>query len=57
MLQDLEGDPSTFEMTLVAERATNEDGEQEMMKLIRYNISSSTSGDEKDDIGSLKDSL
>ena len=30
---EAEGDPSTFEMSLVAERATNEDGEQEMMKL------------------------
>lgn len=54
---EAEGDPSTFEMTLVAERAINEDGEQEMMKLIRYNLSSSTSGDTKDDIGSLTDSL
>ena len=41
---EAEGDPSTFEMSLVAERATNEDGEQEMMKLIRYNLLGGTSG-------------
>lgn len=54
---EAEGDPSTFEMTLVAERATNEDGEQEMMKLIRYNISeTSNSGDVKNDKGSVANS-
>ena len=55
---EAEGDPSTFEMTLVAERATNEDGEQEMMKLIRYNISQATSGaSSADDYGSVANSL
>lgn len=54
---EAEGDPSTFEMSLLAERATNEDGEQEMMKLIRYNIASSTSGTTNDDIGSIADGL
>lgn len=50
---EAEGDPSTFEMTLVAERATNEDGEQEMMKLIRYSIGTSGSGTEEKDVGSI----
>ena len=54
---EAEGDPSTFEMTLVAERATNDDGEQEMMKLIRYSISdSNVSGVTSNDTGSLADS-
>lgn len=48
-----EGDPSTFEMTLNVLRSTNEDGENEMMKLIRYNIASSTSGEAEDDYGSI----
>ena len=33
-----EGDPSTFDMTLNVLRSTNDAGEQEMMKLVRYNI-------------------
>ena len=37
-----EGDPTTFEMTLNVLRSTNEDGQNEMMKLVRYNIGSST---------------
>ena len=48
-----EGDPSTFEMTLNVLRSTNEDGENEMMKLIRYNIASSTTGEVEDDYGSI----
>ena len=48
-----EGDPSTFEMTLNVLRSTNEDGENEMMKLIRYNIASSASGEAEDDYGSI----
>ena len=48
-----EGDPSTFEMTLNVLRSTNERGENEMMKLVRYNISESTSGEQGDDIGSV----
>lgn len=43
-----EGDPSTFEMTLNVLR----DGD-EMMKLVRYNVTGSTSGTAEDDIGSL----
>ena len=54
---EAEGDPSTFEMTLVAERATNEAGEQEMMKLIRYNISASTSSGTSDDFGKVTGSV
>ena len=37
-----EGDPTTFEMTLNVLRSTNEDGQNEMMKLVRYNIGSET---------------
>ena len=48
-----EGDPSTFEMTLNVLRSTNDEGQNEMMKLIRYNIEASTSGTTSDDIGSL----
>ena len=47
-----EGDPSTFEMTLNVLRSTNDRGENEMMKLVRYNIGSTTSGTAEDDIGS-----
>lgn len=43
-----EGDPSTFEMTLNVLR----DGD-EMMKLVRYNVTTSTSGTAENDIGSL----
>ena len=39
-----EGDPTTFEMTLNVLRSTNEAGENEMMKLVRYSIAG-TSGD------------
>ena len=51
---EAEGDPSTFEMTLSVLRATNEAGENEMMKLIRYTVDegAETSG-ASDDIGSL----
>ena len=37
-----EGDPTTFEMTLNVLRSTNDAGENEMMKLVRYNIGSAT---------------
>jgi len=37
-----EGDPTTFEMTLNVLRSTNEDGQNEMMKLVRYNIATET---------------
>ncbi len=43
-----EGDPSTFSMTLNVLRSGNE-----MMKLVRYNIGTSTDSDDEDDIGSL----
>ena len=48
-----EGDPSTFEMTLNVLRSTNDDGQNEMMKLVRYNLEATTSGTAEDDIGSL----
>ena len=48
-----EGDPSTFEMTLNVLRSTNDQGENEMMKLVRYNISGSTSSSSEDDYGSV----
>jgi hypothetical protein len=50
---EAEGDPSTFEMTLNVLRSTNEDGKNEMMKLIRYNISSTDSSETGDDYGSI----
>ena len=48
-----EGDPTTFEMTLNVLRSTNDAGENEMMKLVRYNISGTTSSASSDDIGSV----
>ena len=53
---EAEGDPSTFEMQLTVLRSSNERGENEMMKLIRYAISESTSGTAEDDIGSMQGS-
>ena len=50
---EAEGDPSTFEMTLNVLRSTNEDGENEMMKLIRYTIAGGGSSASGNDIGSL----
>ena len=50
---EAEGDPSTFEMTLNVLRDSNDRGETEMMKLVRYNVTNSTSGTAEDDIGSL----
>ena len=44
-----EGDPTTFEMTLNVLRSTNEDGENEMMKLVRYNIATATTSGSADD--------
>lgn len=49
-----EGDPATFEMQLSVLRATNERGDKEMIKFIRYTPVSNTSGSSgDDDIGSL----
>jgi len=48
-----EGDPSTFEMTLNVLRSTNDRGENEMMKLVRYNIGSGAAGTAEDDHGSI----
>ena len=48
-----EGDPTTFEMTLNVLRSTNDQGENEMMKLVRYNIAGGATGTAEDDIGSL----
>ena len=45
-----EGDPATFDMTLNVLRDTTGD---EMMKLVRYNVSSSTSSTAADDNGSI----
>lgn len=43
-----EGDPTTFEMTLNVLRSTNDAGENEMMKLVRYSVTggSTASGDD-----------
>ena len=48
-----EGDPTTFEMTLNVLRSTNDAGENEMMKLVRYNIGSGAEGEREDDYGSV----
>ena len=50
---EAEGDPSTFEMTLNVLRSTNDAGENEMMKLVRYNIAQTEDGNAENDIGSL----
>ena len=47
-----EGDPTTFEMTLNVLRSTNDAGENEMMKLVRYNVTGGTTAS-GDDIGSI----
>ena len=49
---EAEGDPSTFEMSLSVLRASNERGDKEMMKLIRYAVED-TGSEGGDDIGSL----
>lgn len=48
-----EGDPTTFEMTLNVLRSTNEAGENEMMKLVRYNVTGAEGGSTGDDYGSI----
>ena len=49
-----EGDPTTFEMTLNVLRSTDEaTGQNEMMKLVRYNIGTSTTCGGGNDIGSI----
>jgi hypothetical protein len=48
-----EGDPSTFEMTLNVLRSTNDEGQNEMMKLVRYNLEATTASGSEDDLGSL----
>ena len=54
-----EGDPSTFEMTLNVLRSTNDEGKNEMMKLVRYSFSDSTTsgGNSANDHGSIVGSL
>ena len=46
-------DPSTFEMTLNVLRSTNAEGENEMMKLVRYNIDNGGGTGSGDDHGSI----
>ena len=50
---EAEGDPSTFEMQLNVLRSTNEEGANEMMKLVRYSINSSSEGAAEEDKGSV----
>ena len=50
---EAEGDPSTFEMQLSVLRSSNERGENEMMKLIRYSLGTSESSSADDDYGSI----
>lgn len=54
---EAEGDPSTFEMTLNVLRSTNEDGENEMMKLVRYSVGDSSFSVTGDDKGSIAGSI
>ena len=53
---EAEGDPSTFEMSLSVLRSSNERGENEMMKLIRYTIDETGTTDSANDYGSLSSS-
>ena len=48
-----EGDPTTFEMTLNVLRSTNDSGENEMMKLVRYSIEEEATSGNGNDQGSL----
>jgi hypothetical protein len=48
-----EGDPTTFEMTLNVLRSTNDAGENEMMKLVRYSLGGGATSSSEDDVGSL----
>ena len=50
---EAEGDPSTFEMQLNVLRSANDAGDSEMMKLVRYNITGSSSSVSGDDHGSI----
>jgi hypothetical protein len=50
---EAEGDPSTFEMTLSVLRSTNDDGANEMMKLVRYSLGADESEETGNDYGSL----
>lgn len=52
---EAEGDPSTFEMQLSVLRSSNERGENEMMKLIRYTVGSAEGAGNGDDKGSVKE--
>ena len=51
-----EGDPTTFEMTLNVLRSTNDQGENEMMKLVRYDVGAATATTSGDDQGSINNS-
>lgn len=51
-----EGDPTTFEMTLNVLRSTNDQGDQEMMKLVRYDVGAATASTSGDDQGSINTS-
>ena len=53
---EAEGDPTTFEMTLNVLRATNERGEDEMMKLVRYGIATESTSSGGNDRGSIGNS-
>lgn len=50
---EAEGDPSTFEMTINVLRSTNDRGENEMMKLLRYGAASDSASTSHNDYGSL----
>ena len=50
---EAEGDPSTFEMSLTVLRSSNERGENEMMKLIRYGGAAASVNTSGNDQGSI----
>ncbi len=50
---EAEGDPSTFEMQLNVLRSSNDAGDSEMMKLVRYNVTGATSSGAGNDYGSI----
>ena len=50
---EAEGDPSTFEMQLNVLRSTNDEGANEMMKLVRYSLGASSTSNAGNDHGSL----
>ena len=53
---EAEGDPSTFEMTVNVLRGTNDEGQNEMMKLVRYGFDDDSAVSGNNDRGSISGS-